>query len=205
MKKYSQIIRLVVILIVGVLLTYLTYQSKYSTFLFDLIIFGIVAIIGLTVLFWSLLVDLKKFKTQKKAINLIPPILGIVFISIILTLNWKINSTFNKPTLIRIYYDGDFNGTGIDFKTDGTYIFDNSAIGLSDYEYGTYQLKRNSITLDKSEIDNVIKTNRLEIQPKEIKYSAGVKSKNYAFQINKIGARLENEIEFKVIIDNREK
>ena len=115
----------------------------------------------------------------------------------------QINKNFDKPTLIRIYYDGDFNGTGIDFKTDGTYIFDNSAIGMSDYQYGTFTIKGNEITLDKSELDNVIKTNRLEIRPKTIEYSDRTEIENYVYQTDENAEILKSETEFRVVIDNR--
>jgi hypothetical protein len=129
--------------------------------------------------------------------------LGIVFTIIIWKWNSQINEKFDKPTLVRIFYDGDFNGTGIDFKTDGTYIFDNSAIGLSNYLYGEYEISGNKIILDKSNLDNVVKTNRLEIRPKSIEYFDRTESEQYVFQINEIGNILENVTEFRVVVDNR--
>lgn len=117
-------------------------------------------------------------------------------------MNWKNESDLNKPTLVRVFYDGDFNGTGIDFKTDGTYIFDNSAIGLSDYTVGTYEIKGQIITLDKTEIDNVIKTNLLEIKDiKEngIDYLAG----EYLFQVEPNGHEIERATKFRVVVHLR--
>ena len=181
----------------------MTYQFKYSTFIFDLIIFGIIAIIGIIFLVWSLFTDLKQFRIHKKILFLIPIGLGIVFTVVIWVWNWQINSNFEKPTLIRVFYDGDYNGTGIDFKTDGTYIFDNSAIGMSDYQYGTYRISGNEIILDKSELDNVLKTNRLEIRPKTIDYSDRTETEKYVYQVNKNGEILKNETVFRVVIDNR--
>ncbi len=117
-------------------------------------------------------------------------------------INWRNESDLNKPTLVRVFYDGDFNGTGIDFKTDVTYIFDNFAIGLSDFTYGTYKIEGQKITLDKNEIENVIKTNLLEI--KDIKengvdYLAG----EYLFQIDQNGSEMKTAIKFRVVEDNR--
>ncbi|MCD4792491.1 MAG: hypothetical protein K8R54_04600 [Bacteroidales bacterium] len=202
MKVNSKVIRLIVIVIIGTVLTYLTYQSKFSTFIFDLIIFGIISVIGLSIWVWALLSDTKRFRILNIK-SLLTPTIGLVFVAIILTLNLSIKSTFDKPTLLKIFYDGDFNGTGIDFKTDGTYIFDNSAIGLNEYEYGTYKIEGDLITLDKNKIDNIIKTDRLEVRTKEIKYSDGIRKEKYAFQVNKNGDKLDNETEFRVIIDNR--
>ena len=171
--------------------------------MFDLIFFGGLTIIGLVFLIWSLFTDLKDFRTEKKIISLIPIGLAIVFTTTIWIWNFRINSNFDKPTLVRIFYDGDFNGTGIDFKTDGTYIFDNSAIGLSDFIYGTYQINGNRIILDKKTLDNVIVTNQLEIRPKLIEYSDRTETEKYVFQIDENGNLIENSTEFRLVVDNR--
>jgi hypothetical protein len=47
-----------------------------------------------------------------------------------------VNHEFDKPTLLKVYYSWDFNGIGIDFRTDRTYILNNSAIGPGNYFYG---------------------------------------------------------------------
>ena len=203
MKNLKYIIRVIGILTVGLLLVKMTYQFKYSTFMFDLIFFGGLTIIGLVFLIWSLFTDLKDFRTEKKIISLIPIGLAIVFTTTIWIWNFRINSNFDKPTLVRIFYDGDFNGTGIDFKTDGTYIFDNSAIGLSDFIYGTYQINGNRIILDKKTLDNVIVTNQLEIRPKLIEYSDRTETEKYVFQIDENGNLIENSTEFRLVVDNR--
>jgi hypothetical protein len=205
MKNWKYIIRVIGILTVGLLLIKMTYQFRYSTFMFDLIFFGGLIIIGLAFLIWSLFSDLKQFRTEKKIISLIPIGLAIIFTAIIWVWNAQINSNFDKPTLVRIFYDGDFNGTGIDFKTDGTYIFDNSAIGLSDYVYGKYKISGNRIVLDKKTIDNVVETNLLEIRPKVIEYSDRTATDNYVYQIDEEGNVLKNSTEFRLVVDNRNK
>lgn len=202
MKNWKYIIRVIGILTVGLLLIKMTYQFKYSTFMFDLIFFGGLTLIGLVFLIWSLFTDLKRFRTEKKIISLIPIGLALVFISTIWVWNVQINSNFDKPTLIRIFYDGDFNGTGIDFKTDGTYIFDNSAIGFSDFTYGEYEINGNVITLDRNSLDN-INTNRLEIRPKLIEYSDRTDTEKYVYQIDENGNLIENTTEFRLVVDNR--
>src|SRR5690554_2970376 len=120
MKNWKYIVRLIGISVVGILLLKMTYQFKFSAFMFDFFVFGLLALIGLIFLIWSIFADLKQFRIHKKLFSLIPIGLGIIFTAVICVWNWKINSNFDKPTLVRIYYDGDFNGTSIDFKTDGT-------------------------------------------------------------------------------------
>lgn len=203
MKRQNHIIRLLILVTIGSILTYMTYQFKYSTFFFDATVYVVISLMGITFLAWTLFKDIKLFRIKHEKRYLLTSITGIAFIGIILTLNWKIDSTFDKPTLLRIYYDGGFNGTGIDFKIDGTYIFDNSAMGLSNYQYGTYEIKSNVIILDKTGLDSVIKSNRLEIRQKTNKYPDRSEDAEYVYQVNKSGELIPNEIEFRVVIDNR--
>ena len=76
---------------------------------------------------------------------------------------------------------------------------------MSSYKYGTYEVENKIIILDKKDIDNVIKTTRLEIKTIETDYKTGVKKEDYMFQVNKNGEILKNETVFRVIIDNRNK
>lgn len=201
-KNKKQVIRLIVILGIGLFLTYRIYQFRFSSFMFDGIIFGGIALFGIAYWIWSTKKDIKQYKLTKNNRFLIGPIIGILFIGLIIGLNWKNNSEFNKPTLLRAYYDGDFNGTSIDFKTDGTYIFDNHAIGFSEYVYGKYKINGQSISLDRNEIDNVIKTDFLEIKDitkNGVDYLAGT----YLLQIKPNGNEIERATKFRVVEDNR--
>ena len=193
---------MIIIIGIGIFLTYKIYQFRFSSFVFDYILFLGIALFGFIFWLWTIFKDYKQYKATKQIKFLIGPLIGLIFLITIFGINWKNESDLNKPTLVRVFYDGDFNGTGIDFKTDGTYIFDNSAIGLSDYTYGTYEISGQKITLDKNEIDNVIKTNLLEI--KDIKengvdYLAG----EYLFQIEPNGNEITRATKFRVVVDNR--
>ncbi|RZK56817.1 MAG: hypothetical protein EOO87_04490 [Pedobacter sp.] len=118
-------------------------------------------------------------------------------------MEFKIQRKFNQPTLIKVFYDGDYNGTAIDFKKDGTYIFDNSAIGLSDYTYGTYKINGNNIILDTDQIDNLTDLKQLKIHEKEINYQDGIKKELYLFQVDTNGKIIDRTTEYRVTIDNR--
>jgi hypothetical protein len=202
-KDKNHLIRLIIILGIGIFLTHKIYNFRFSTFIFDLIIFGGIAIIGIIFWLWSINKDLKQFKLTKKKWFLSGTLLGIIFFIIIIGINWKNNSYFNKPTLIRGYYDGDFNGSGIDFKKDGTYVFENHAMGFSDFIFGLYKIEENIITLDRNDIDNVIKTNKLEIKSYLIKYPEEDKDEKFLIQIRENGEELKGESGLKIIIDNR--
>ena len=124
----------------------------------------------------------------------------IIFTFIIAIFHIRTQINFNKPTLLKVFYDGDFNGTGIDFKTDGTYIFDNSAIGISDYFYGTYKITNDRITMDKDQFDNLTNLKYLEIREGKTENNA---TDLYLYQIDSLGNLIDNSQEFRVTIDNR--
>lgn len=202
MKKRNHLIRLTVLLIIGIYLVDQFYQLKYSKLLWYEFLLGIVMILGLIFWFYTSIKDLKIYKATRNIRFLIAPIIGIIFIGLIFELNWSINTEFNKPSLLRVYYDGDFNGASFDFKTDGTYIFTDFSIGFSDYEYGTYIINKQIVSLDKNGEDNLIKSRLFEI--KDIKengndYSAGI----YLIQIEANGNEIENATKFRVVADNR--
>ncbi len=202
MKNWTYNIRVNVIFIVGLQLVGKTYQFKYSTNMFNLKFYGGLIIIGLAILIWSLLTDLKHYLSEKKIVSLIPILIAVVFATTIWVWNAQINSNFNKPTLVRILYHGDLNRIEIDFKTDGTYIYDNSAIGINNYTYGEYEINGNVITLDRNNLNNV-HTNRLEIRSKPLEYSAQTESEKCVYQIDENGNVKENATVFGLVIDNR--
>lgn len=197
-----KIVRLILILFVGGLLTYLTYKTKYQTFFFQAIIWLGLILIGSLIFVWTIFKDIQSFKTERRLLNFGLTLLSIFFIAINLILEIRIGNNFNKPTLLKVFYDGDFNGTGIDFKTDGTYIFDNSAIGISDYFYGTYRIDENKITMDKDTIDNLTNFKFLEIKDKELEQG---KTDLFLYQVDSLGNAIERSDEFRVTIDNRKK
>ena len=123
-------------------------------------------------------------------------IISGLLISILAIFDIRRQINFDKPSLLKVFYDGDFNGTSIDFKTDGTYIFDNAAIGLSNYFYGTYKITDNSIIMDKDLLDNLDHFKYLEIREKE-------NEDLYLYQIDSLGNLIETSTQFRVVMDNR--
>lgn len=204
MKNKNYTLRVFLTILVGLLMVYKTYQFKYSDFIFDEIIYKLIGIVGLVVWGSILRLDLKELKEYNQTKYLINGVIGITALILGLAISWRITNNFNKPTLVKIFYDGDFNGTAIDFKKDGTYIFDNFCTG-SNYEYGSYEIRGDDIELDKKNIANVIQSNHLKIVEEKVTYEDEIKEENYVFQIDENGNRLDNKIEFRVTIDNRKK
>lgn len=198
-----KIIRLTLILLIGSYLTYLTYSFQFRTFFGEAIIWFLLIVVGFLIFIWTIFSDFKVYKIEKRTKNFTLTFLCLTFISTILILEFKIQRNFNKPTLIKVYYDGDFNATAIDFKKDGTFIFDNYAIGLSDYTYGKYEIDGNKITLDRDKIDNLKNLKYLELDEKLINYKEGTKKELYLFQVDSKGKLIDSGLEYRVTIDNR--
>lgn len=83
-----------------------------------------------------------------------------------------------------------------------------SGLGQS-FFYGTYTLKDSIITLDKSNRDKVIESNKLAIKsenyfPKDSIDLIASKA-NYITQINDNGLEIDREFRFRVTVDNRAK
>ena len=191
------------ILLVGGYLTYLTYSFQFRTFLGDAIIWFLLIGIGILLFIWTIIKDYQQFKSEKRVLNFTLTSLCLIFVFSILLLEFKIKRNFNKPTLIKVFNNGDYNGTAIDFKKDGTFIFDNSAIGFSDYTYGTYEINGNIITLDRDQIDNITNLKHLKIDEKQINYQDETKKEFYLFQVDTNGNIIDRTTEYRVTIDNR--
>ena len=200
-----KIIRLILILALGGSLTYLTYKSQFGASITDVFTLGGLTLLAVIVLFWTITEDLRLYKKQKKVQSLVLTAICLIFITVILILGISITNHFNSPTLLKVYYNGDYNGTGIDFKTDGTYIFDNSSMGYSHYYSGKYYINGNKITLDRDTIDNLTNLRFLEVREKKTGYKTESNNELYLFQIDISNNIIPEATEYRVIIDNRRK
>ena len=198
-------IRLISIILVGGLLTYLTFKSRYQIFFLESVVWAFSICVGIILFLWSTVQDYKNYKSNKQALSFLPTAIEVILTVLILSVEYDINADFEKPSLLTVYYDGDFNGTGIDFKNDGTYIFQSSAVGMSNYQYGTYKLYGDKIVIDKNELDNVVTTNMLEVRLGPIEYADSTRSEKFLYQLSNTGHILDESIEFRVVVDNRNK
>jgi hypothetical protein len=163
----NKILRIILLTFFGTWFTYKLYRTAQDDFFLDGIILLVIAIVGLLIFIRTILKDRKEFKDTQKYTSYLPTTVGLVFIFINFALFFYQDSKTNSATLIRGFYDGGFNGFLVDFKKDGNYVMANgSGLGQS-YFYGTYTLKDSIITIDKSNIDNCIKTNTLVIRTEQ--------------------------------------
>ena len=205
----KRILRTIPLTVLGTWFIYKLYKSSESDFIFDGFVFLFIGVAGLSFLLWTILKDKKEYKLTKKLVCYLPTLTGMIFILLILSLNFYQDRKMNSPTLLSAFYDGGFNGFSIDLKDDGNYVMANGS-GLGQYYlYGTYTILDSIITLDKSNIDNIIKTNRLAISTSQYflpldstKLSDKPKA-NYITQIDKNGKEIEKEFRLRITKDNR--
>lgn len=189
------------IIVIGLILFLITCLSKYQSNIITALLWGFFVFIWLLLFLTTLYRNISQY-IKDRTINFLTTYLILAFTVIICAIEYKIQNDFNKPSLLKVFYDGDFNGTAIDFKEDGTYIFDNSAIGMSNYTYGNYKISGNKIILDKAQIENVILTDNLEIRAK-LNSSEETDKDEYLYQIDKNGNTMTDETFFRVVINNR--
>jgi len=203
--------RIILLTILGIFFAYKLVKSSEGDFLFDGFIFLIIGVVGLSFLIWTIFKDYKEYNLTKKLTSYFPTFTGLFFIGLILCINFYQDKKINAKTLLSGFYDGGFNGFSIDLKENGNYIIANGSGLGQDYFYGTYTIKDSIITLDKSQIDNVITSNRLVVRnsqyflPLDTVNKVDTTKANYFTQIDNQGKEINSELRFRVTIDNRTK
>lgn len=195
----------------GTWFTYKLYKSASDDFIFDGIVFLFISVIGLSIFIWTIRKDIQEYKLSKTLTSYLPTMTGLAFIMTILGLHLYQDSKINSPTLIRAFYDGGYNGFSIDLKENGNYIMANgSGLGQS-YFYGTYTINDSIVTLNKSNVDKVITTNKLVIRTvtnifqQDTIEGEDTTYTDWIFQIDRSGKELNTDYHFRVTDDNRPK
>ena len=185
------------LLIIGFYYNFWVIQNADKEMVFQEFVYGGLILIFLILLGISLSKDILKYKEAKNWKSFFPTIIGMTILLSFLASSLVLKIRDNSPVIIQAGYDGGFNGAWFDFRKDGTYKFANSGGIGADFFRGKYTLSDTIITLDKTEIDNVIKTNKLAIR--EIKNFDSTKikviyqidenhniiDKNFCFIVNK--------------------
>ncbi len=112
----------------------------------------------------SIYKGIKYFKLKKNKFELMPIFFGFIIIFIFFGFWYKCEKMDISPIILRANYDGDVNGFSLEFREDGTYKFFNYSFFGGKYYRGKYKLRDSILILDKNNIDNVIRTNKLVIR-----------------------------------------
>lgn len=209
MTQNNKILRIIPLTVFGTWFTFKLYKSVLEDFFFDGIVFLFIGVIGLSIFIWTIRKDIQEYKVLKTITSFLPTMTGLSFIMIIIVLHLYQDNKINSPTLIRAFYDGGYNGFSIDLKENGNYIMANgSGLGQS-YFYGKYSIKDSIITLDKSNIDKVIRTNKLVIRTvtnifqQDTIEGEDTTYTDWIFQIDKNGKIIDKDFRFRVTDNNR--
>lgn len=197
------------LIVFGTWFNYKIYQTAHEDIFIDGIILFAIAVVGLIIFVRTIVKDYKDFKSSHQIKSYIPTSIGLLFILLAIGLVFYQNNRLNSPTLISGFNDGGFNSFSVDFKVNGNYVMTNgSGLGQS-YFYGKYRIQDSIITIDKTNIDNWIKTNKLIIKTDNyfIKDSSNSPKLNADFitQIDNAGNEIDKEFRFRVTEDNRNK
>ena len=200
----NQLLRIAVISLAGLYLSYQAITSLDHEFIFDGAVntfFGIIA--AITFLTVALL-DTRQFDRTKNLSSFAATFIGVViFIGYLLVLN-NYKQRDNSPSQIYcVTKMNDFNGVSIDFRKDGTYKLTSWSIGADIYR-GKYTIKDSIITIDKSKIENCIVSNRFVIRQDRAIDSTGKRDRS-VYQIDEQGQVVKHATDFRIIEDWKEK
>jgi hypothetical protein len=197
-NRVNKIWRLIPIILIGLILNYRLIKCADNEFIFDAEILFIIGFVFFLFYAFDIYLDIKEYSKNRSVLSFLPTITGFFIVLSFFVTNHILMSRDKSPILIQAGSDGGFNGAWFEFREDGTYKFVNSGgIGAS-YFRGTYSVNDSIITLDKANINNVIKNNKLAIR---IVKSFG--AKRLLYQINDKHIILPKEIIFTINEDNR--
>ena len=200
LKKYWTIIPLFLFGYLFIRNFIISYEEE---FIFDFEILFFIGVLFIVFFIITIYKGIKNFRIANRPFELLPIFLGLIFVFVVLGILDKNERIDSSPIVLRANYDGDINGFSLEFRKDGTYKFCNYSVLGGKYFRGKYLMKDSIITLDRNNIDDVIKSNQLAIR----KISENYKGREYKIvQINKNHQRIENEyFDFVVTIDKRNK
>ena len=193
LKKYWTIIPLFLFGYLFIRNFIISYEEE---FIFDFEILFFIGVLFIVFFIITIYRGIKNFRIANRPFELLPMFLGLIFVFVFLGILYKNERIDSSPIVLRANYDGDINGFSLEFRKDGTYKFCNYSVLGGKYFRGKYLLKDSIITLDRNNIDDVIKSNQLAIR----KISENYNGREYKIvQINKNHQRIENEY-FDVVI-----
>jgi len=201
-------------------MVYLAVKSGYERFFLETIYWLVLIVMWFVLFILTLSYEVSQFKISKKLKDFTFTVISIVTLILVIGLSIKIDNDFSKPTLLKAVEDYETTRVSLDFKKDGTYIFDSYSYGANFYKYGTYKISGDTIIMDKDNIDRVIITKRLEIHKKIVERDTNViviyrpgmektarehrqRQERHIVQIDKDGNINEKASKFNVLVDQR--
>lgn len=198
MKKIP--FRLIAILILTIVVFYRIHLSLYEYAVEDLFIWLFLIILAIPLFITTVYVESKLFIKHKKWWNFRATISCIILTALAFLYHNHIKNVFSKPSLVTAYLGNEYDAIRIDFKTDGTFIFENFDLSRSRFIHGKYSVNQNSFLLDR-DVNHFVYTKRLDIVdiPKSYRKKAGT----YLIEVDENNKIPENAAKIKVTYDGR--
>ena len=197
MKKSSSILIFALLVIAGIYYLYFSIKTADNTFIFDGVIYFILILLFIVFFTITFRHDFKTFKVSKNYKSFLFTAIGIFIIILNIGCQWYLSSRDNSEILLKVFYDGDYNGSSLEFRKDGTYKFGNgNGLGES-IQRGNYTMNDSIIILDRDNIDNVIESKTLVIRNELNGADAKI------FQIDKNFNLIDRATQFRVVYDKR--
>jgi len=197
MKKSSSILIFSLLIIIGVYYLYFSVRNIDNTFIFDGVIYFLLILLFIVFYIITFRNDFKTFKVLKNYKSFLFTAIGSLIIILNIGCHLYLSSRDNSEVVLKAFYDGDYNGSSLEFRKDGTYKFGNgSGLGVS-IQRGYYSMNDSIITLDKDDIDKVIESKTLVIRSE----LSGTDVK--ILQIDKNFNLIAKATEFRVVQDKR--
>jgi len=161
MKKRN---RSILVIVVGTVTMYQFIKHAYYWTILDVFIDIILGIVTIACFAWVVYKDLKEYKSTTSESIYKPGVIVGIFIISFITAEIILSFRDNSPVVLTADAKDDLSGASIDFRKDGTYKLSSYSIFGADFFRGNYTIKDSIIALDKSDIDGIIKSNRLVIR-----------------------------------------
>jgi hypothetical protein len=196
--------RLILVLLMLIPVLFNEIDNHKTQVLYDGFFYGPLYELILIIFLIIIIFDLLLFLEVKKIKSFIPSLIGLFFISVILSIMYFHNYKIHQKTIYKAkldnskYFDNQINYE-IEFKEKGNYVvFETEEEGfITNFYYGKY-IKKDSIFI----LDNVVGkkkiSNRLLI--KLIKNNINKKNEKQLVQIDENGKLLENKFMFKLVL-----
>ena len=194
----KQLLRISIIILVGVYISYKTISSLDHEFLFDEeqnVFYGVIA----TFTFFAVaFFEGKQFVRTKKWNSFIATFVGLTILAGHFLILNSFKQRDNSPSEIYcVTKMNDFNGVSLDFRKDGTYKLTSWSLGADIYR-GKFTIKDSIITIDKSKIESCIVSNKFVISQDGEIDSTGKKEKSI-YQIDQQGQVINRSTDFRII------
>lgn len=188
---------LILVIICGLIANIYIITTADNDSIFDGIFLSVVFIIFLIACVSCFIVDFKNYNNKIPNTNFKNTIVSlIVLISFPMT-DYILKLRDRSPIILKAGTFSDFNGASLEFREDGTYKFGNlSALG-SNYIRGQFKMNDSIITLDQSNLDNVIKSQFLMIKE--------TPNDSIILQVNDKNEIIDERFSLKIRLDNRKK